>query len=675
MTGSRTTRRLLWVGIPVVLIVLLVVFWNWDWFIPIVQSRASAALGRPVTIAHLHVRLGRVTEIAADDVVIANPPDWRSGDPPLASVKQLTVQADVWAYIQGHGLVLPLIGLDRPVVYAAETTNGSANFKFSTGSGGGGGASPKIGDLKITDGDAHVVLPQLKADFKARIATRDDAGNGSSIVVSANGTYAAQPIEAHLVGGALLSLRDKEHPWPIDLTVANGPTHVGLKGTVRDPLALKGADLNLRFSGPDMGLLEPLVGFPIPKTPSYEVAGKLDFAGLSDIKFEDFRGRLGQSDVEGSIEEKPDAAETGKKKIPDVTMDLRSNRVDLTDLNGFIGGQPGQLNGKDETPRQRKEVAAARASPELLPNTPISVPRLTWANIHLRYKSAHIEGKDVPFDNLTVVLDVVDGRITVHPISLGVGKGQLTGDVDLTPESTKNVRAKIDLRMQNLDVSRLMAATHTFKGAGTVSGVGTIDSTGNSMASLMANGDGGVKMAMAGGNLSALLVDLTGLQFGNALLSALGIPQKTDVQCFVGDLPLKRGVLDFKAFLLDTGEALTNVGGNVDLRDEKVDLHLKTAAKHFSVLSLPTDIDVGGTFRDPSIRPAAEVAARAGAAVGLGILFAPLAILPTIQFGTSDAQDARCGNLLRQARAEAGGKALPAQQQNAEGGKTPATAR
>jgi len=54
------------------------------------------------------------------------------------------------------------------------------------------------------------------------------------------------------------------------------------------------------------------------------------------------------------------------------------------------------------------------------------------------------------------------------------------------------------------------------------------------------------------------------------------------------------------------------------------------------------------------------VAARAGAAVGLGVLFAPLAILPKIQFGTSEAEDARCGELLRQARATAGGKALPA---------------
>ena len=166
-------------------------------------------------------------------------------------------------------------------------------------------------------------------------------------------------------------------------------------------------------------------------------------------------------------------------------------------------------------------------------------------------------------------------------------------------------------------------------------------------------------MAMAGGDLSAVLVDLTGLQFGNALLSALGVPNKTQVECFVGDLLLQRGILDFKTMTLDTGEAITNVGGNVDLSKEAIDLALKTDAKHFSVGSLPTRINISGTFENPKIRPGAEGPARAGAAVGLGALFLPLAILPTIQFGTSEAEDARCEQLLQQARASAGGKALP----------------
>ncbi len=137
MANPRTLRRLAFVGIPIALIVVLAAVWNWDWFIPIVQSRASAALGRSVSIGHLHVRLRRHIEVVADDVVLGNPPGWPSGDPPFVSVGTLTIQAEVLPYLEGRGLILPLIGIDKPRVYAAETRDGAANFRLSAGSGGG----------------------------------------------------------------------------------------------------------------------------------------------------------------------------------------------------------------------------------------------------------------------------------------------------------------------------------------------------------------------------------------------------------------------------------------------------------------------------------------------------------------------------------------------------------
>ena len=664
MAISSTKRRIAWIGAPIVLILLFGAFWNWDWLIPVVQSRASAALGRPVTIAHLHVRLGRVTTVVADGVLVANPPDWQSSDPPFAALRTLTIQVDAWGYIQGHGLVLPMIGIEGPQILAAETADGTANYQLSTSSGGDGGTSVKIGDIRIVDGDARILIPRLKADFNLKIATQGD-GDATKIVVDAKGTYSAQPITGHLVGGALLSLRDAEHPWPIDLTVANGATHVALAGTIQDPLAFRGADLRLELKGPDMSLLEGLVGFPIPTTPAYNIAGKLNLQGFQKIRFENFQGRMGKSDIAGTIEEQLNGTENKGRSKPVVTMDLRSNRVDLKDLSGFIGGTPGQANTGNATPRDKTAGAKANAPSRFLPDAPISVPRLDWADIHLRYHGTHIEGRNIPLDDLTVIMDVVGGNITVHPISSGVGTGQLSANIDLSPRTDKTVHVRMDLRMQNLDLSRIMEATHTFEGAGSVSGVGALDGTGDSFASLLANGNGQLKMAMAGGNLSAVLVDLTGLHFGKALLSALGIPSQTPIECFVGDLEMKRGVLDFKILTLDTGEAIVNVGGNVDLGKETIDLALRTDAKHFSVGSLPTRLDITGTFEKPSILPGTEAAARAGAVAGLAALFAPLAILPTVQFGTSEADDARCTALLQQARASAAGKAVPPQQPKA----------
>ena len=167
-----------------------------------------------------------------------------------------------------------------------------------------------------------------------------------------------------------------------------------MKGTLRDPVAFQGADVQLRFSGPDMGLLEPLVGFPIPKTAAYQLAGKLDVDGLDKIRFQRFPGTPRQL---GHWWHDRGAAERNRvkgKTKPVVTMDLRSNRVDLADLNGFIGGTPGRSNTANATPQEREAAAKANASSKLLPDTPISVPRLDWADIHLHYHGAHIAGTE-----------------------------------------------------------------------------------------------------------------------------------------------------------------------------------------------------------------------------------------------------------------------------------------
>ncbi|MFC7539316.1 hypothetical protein ACFQU2_07395 [Siccirubricoccus deserti] len=49
-------------------------------------------------------------------------------------------------------------------------------------------------------------------------------------------------------------------------------------------------------------------------------------------------------------------------------------------------------------------------------------------------------------------------------------------------------------------------------GAGTLGGVGRIETTGRSFSELLGRGDGALTVVTVGGNLSALLVDLSGLQ-------------------------------------------------------------------------------------------------------------------------------------------------------------------
>ena len=633
--GRRRIR--IWpfvLGLLVLAIVLLVVLWNWDWFIPLVDRQASSALGRRVSIEHLHVRLGRRTTVTADNVQIDNPAGFAQ-QAPLARVGKLTVVADVMAYIHSRAIVLPEIGVDHADVAATALADGKNNFTFpaNTKPGAKPAAPPQIGDLIISDSQAHFIDPRFKSDFLASISTPETTTGGlRSIVVDAKGTYAAQPITGRFVGGALLSLRDASHPYPIDIHLANGPTRVSVVGTVQNPVNFAGARVRASFSGPDMSLLYPLTGIPIPRTPPFAISGNVDYA-KPRFRLTDLEGRVGSSDLEGTITE--DASTGGK---PDVTMDLTSRRVDLTDLGGLIGATPGKASTPGETPAQKRELSRGAAKKTLLPDTPIDLPKINAANVHLRYRGEHIENKYTPFDKLVMVLDLVDGRITLHPVEMTIAQGGIIANVDLQPESARNVHAVADVNFHKLDLTRMMQATHAFQGKGIIGGEAKLDGHGNSLAGLLGHGDGEVKLALVGGgNLSALLVDIAGLEFGNAVLSALGVPNRTDIDCFITDLPLRHGVLDFNVFLLDTKEGRVTGAGDLNFADQMLDLTLTTRSKHFSVGSLPGPIHIQGPLGSLAIRPGAEVVARAGAAAGLGVLLTPLgALLPTIQFGVGN---------------------------------------
>lgn len=634
MPSPRLRRVVLWAGLPLLAVLLLVLFWSWAWFIPLVERQASAALGRPVHVGGLDVHLGRVPEVVLTDLRIDNP-DGYPADPPFATVPRLSVKVEAWTFLRQRRLVLPEISLERPVVRLIARAEGDNNytFPFEPPEGAPPAAAqpgPQIGALRVREGQVQASLAPLRAEMRVDVETQDPAGEPPRLHATASGTYAGQPIRGELLGGAVLSLREAGNPWPVRLDLANGPTQVKLEGTVQDPLHLAGANLRLDLRGPDLALLSPLTGVVVPATPPYRLTGRVDYAERR-IRFTGMEGTLGRSDIAGDVALDP----SGTRPVVNAT--LRSRQVDLEDLAGFVGGTP---TGKPEPRRPNGRV---------LPDTPVNIPRLRATDVHLTYDAGQIRGRAMPLDDMHVKLDIVDGAIAVHPLRFGVGKGRIEGEFDIAPVEDAGLRAKGEVKFQRVDLSRLMGATPLGEGQGGIGGTARIETRGRTMAELLAHGDGGVTLGMAGGNLSALLVDLSGVQLGNAILSALGLPARTRVQCFVADLGLRKGVLSTRTVLLDTEDSLISGMGDIDLGKERLNYTLRTEAKHFTVGSLPTDILLRGTFADPSVRPEmVELGARAGAAIGLGAIALPLAILPTIQFGIGE--DNRCEGLVRRAR-------------------------
>lgn len=117
---------------------------------------------------------------------------------------------DVLDYILHQKIAIPLIDLSQPTVEAIALPSGQNNYSLHLASSGGSSpssASPQLGKLTIEGGQAHVVLPKLKADFQLAIQTKPATGivaqhgQAQEVAVDAHGTYAAQPVTGTLIAG------------------------------------------------------------------------------------------------------------------------------------------------------------------------------------------------------------------------------------------------------------------------------------------------------------------------------------------------------------------------------------------------------------------------------------------------------------------------------------------
>jgi AsmA family protein len=197
--------------------------------------------------------------------------------------------------------------------------------------------------------------------------------------------------------------------------------------------------------------------------------------------------------------------------------------------------------------------------------------------------------------------------------------------------------AKADNTIHHVDIGKLLAAAGLGSGLGAIDGTAKVKGRGASLSGVLAHGDGAFRAVMPlGGNINALLVDLMGIELGRAFFAAIGVPDKEAIRCALADFVLQRGILATRRLEVNTTEHVITGGGRIDLARELLEMAVRTDPKHFTIGSLPTPILISGAFKDLHYAPAPELAVRGGAAIGLGLLFPPAAVLPTVQFGVGE---------------------------------------
>lgn len=652
MSAIKLRSALKWtalaVAAPLALAALLIALFGWNWLRGPIERAVTERTGRALVInGDLKLRFGWPRpRLQAHGVAFANP-DW-AVEKQMLTAEIVEVEIDL-PQLLARNVFLPVVRLLRPVIFLEQGSAGRKNWLLDTQQRDED-ARVRIGRLMLDRGTLGYDDVAAKTRVRAELATANAASAGAAegaVSFSAAGQYLGLALKASGSGGPVLALRDERTPYPIKLDASIGKTGVKAEGTVTSLLRFSAVDLRLALSGESLDQLFPLIGIALPATRSYVTEGHLLHSGQT-WRYEGFTGRVGDSDLAGSVE-----VETGGKR-PRLKGELVSSLLDIADLGPLIGARPGSV-------AQAKRVAAPQAVPaparpaaasgHVLPDLPFSTDR--WdsvdAEVGLRAKSIR-RAAELPLENLVVHLSLKDSVLTLDPLDLGVAGGHLKAAITLDGRADP-IRAGARLRAKGILMAKLFPAVGLSKsGIGQVNGEFDLTGRGNSVGRMLATSNGKLGLTVAGGEISKLMMEKIGLHLWEMLEIKMTGDRLVKLRCAVADFDVKEGDMQVDALVFDT-EVTTIVGtGSIHLGRETLNLILNQKTKSTSPLALRSPILVRGTFANPDIGvDKTGVAMRALGAVALGLINPLFALIPLIDAGPG--KDSDCRQLVRDARA------------------------
>lgn len=581
------------------------------------------------------------------------------------------LKADVTVQIDPLGKPIPFAELAGKGPQGKDEPGKGASSKSEAGAGGQGGTDSSKSDGQKTaqakSDSASGKDAKDQEDDETSEGTPDDANAKSLEQAERAGEVPRRPARDYIFGwqvegkyqdlpvkgegkvGGLLALRNADEPFPVQADVSVGRTRASAVGTLTDPLHLGALNLRMSLSGSSMANLYPLVGITLPDTPPYATDGRL-IASLQNpagpvFEYRRFNGSVGKSDLRGTLRF------TLQAPRPKLVGRLRSEQLRMEDLGPLIGLKPDAAGGKAESAKTEK-VADKPASGKVLPTQEFRTER--WgvmdADVHFAGKRI-IHGSKLPLSDLYTHVVMDEGRLLLDPIRFGIAGGGIGGTVQLDGSQTP-MQGRVKLRARSLKLKQLFPSVESMQTAlGQLNGEVALAGRGNSVAALLATGDGEVRMLVNDGVISRSLMEIAGLNVGNYVVTKLFGDDEVHINCTAADLGVQDGLMKTRAFVIDTDNAVVTIEGTVNFKNEGLDLDISPESKGFRIFSLRSPLYVRGTFGDPKAGVhTGPLLARGAGMVALGALLTPAAGLLALVAPSADEPDSQCSALLQDAR-------------------------
>jgi uncharacterized protein involved in outer membrane biogenesis len=666
-------------------LVIVVATFDWNRLKPTINQRASEALNRQVSIeGDLDVdwqwpsgdsgwrRWFPWPQVHAEDIHIGSPEAITDAD--LARLKALDITLAPLPLF-AKTLSLPNIALSGGEATLARLEDGRNNWTFDLGSNDQedqakdegskeNGWTVDVGKIDFDPVAVHyrdailaanidatvqllgepIAFNELTDDDSAVSQTEDRQISDYRFGWQAEGTYREQPFSGSGKLGGPEALKQRDIPYPAQAKLQAGDTQVAVNGTITDPLSPKMVDMDLSFSGQNLGDLYDIIGVALPDTPPYSTRGhltaNLDTQEALSFRYRDFDGQIGDSDVHGDL-----TYRMGEPR-PSLKGEVVSRQLRFADLAPLIGADSNaEKTDRGETSRQPED--------KLLPVEEFDTAKWKAMDADVKFTAKRVEhGDSLPLEDIYTHITLDDGEILLDPLRFGIAGGNLNTTLRLDG-SHNPMQSRVDMHIRHLMLSRLFPDVELMKNSrGELNGDATLSGTGNSVASILGSSDGDLQMLINDGLISQNLMELAGLNVGNYLVGKLFGDEQVKINCAAANLNVTDGVAKTRFFLIDTENALIKIDGSVNFGNEALDLTIEPESKGARVFTLRSPLYVKGTFKNPS--PGVDTGsllARGAIGAFLGTVATPAAALLALVSPSAD-EKTPCNDFLSQVKTD-----------------------
>src|SRR5690606_35550091 len=150
--------------------------------------------------------------------------------------------------------------------------------------------------------------------------------------------------------------------------------------------------------------------------------------------------------------------------------------------------------------------------------------------------------------------------------------GKLRTTVELNGRQAQ-INAKLEAAARELQLRKLLQGAESMRASlGTVNADAALSSQGQSFAELLGSANGELKAVVTKGTVSHFLLEAAGLNIADMVLVKLFGDERIVLNCLAADFSVKDGLMQTRAFKLDTEAATIAIAGNVNLAHEPLSL-------------------------------------------------------------------------------------------------------